>query len=144
MLSALAIHNHANHVLRAFVPQLFQSHVTELITPSVGDGSEVEVFSPDRVGTELTVHAVFDGVGSIADRVDISGEECDTDFLPVANHPFQIVGRNRLGEPSIALRETETRRWLLDTGMTRYYSLFDPTERDTYRYLQNTIKWLAK
>jgi len=42
------------------------------------------------------------------------------------------------------LRETETRRWLLDAGMTRYYSLFDPTERDTYRYLQNTIKWLAK
>jgi hypothetical protein len=28
--------------------------------------------------------------------------------------------------------------------MTRYYSLFDPAERDTYRFLQNTIRWLAK
>ena len=92
----------------------------------------------------MTTHAVFDGVGSIADRIDVGGYECDTDFLPVANHPFQIVGRNRLGEPSIALRETDTRRWVLDAGMTRYYSLFDPAERDTYRFLQNTIKWLAK
>jgi len=137
--------DHANHVLQAFqLPEIFQSHVTELITPRFGDGSQIEVFSRAHIGAELTAHAVFDGVASIADRVDIFGEECDTDFLPVANHPFQIVGRNRLGEPSIALRETETRRWLLDAGMTRYYSLFDPTERDTYRYLQNTIKWLAK
>ena len=90
------------------------------------------------------MHAVFEGVAGIPDRIDIFGEECDTDFLPLSNHPFQIVGRNRLGEPSIALRETEARRWLLDAGMTRYYSLLDPAERDAYRYLQNTIKWLAK
>ena len=102
------------------------------------------MFSRARVGEGLTAHAIFEGVGSIADRVDIALEECDTDFMPVANNPFQIVGRNRLGEPSIAVRETEDRRWILDTGMTRYYSLFDPAERDTYRFLQNTIKWLAK
>ena len=137
--------DHANHVLQAFqLPEMFQSHVTELITPRFGDGSQIEVFSRARIGAELTTNAVFDGVGSIADRVDIFGEECDTDFLPVANHPFQIVGRNRLGEPSIAVRETDNRRWVLDGGMPRYYSVFDPTERDTYRYLQNTIKWLAK
>jgi hypothetical protein len=92
----------------------------------------------------LTAHAVFEGVGSIADRIDIAGTECDADFLPVANNPFEIVGRNRLGEPSIAVRDTETRRWVLDTGVPRFYSLFEPTERDTYRYLQNTIKWLAR
>jgi hypothetical protein len=137
--------DHVNRVLRTLdLPEMFQSHVTDLITPTVGDGSEVEVFSRARSGEGLTAHAVFEGVGSIADRVDIFGIECDTDFLPVSNHPFQIIGRNRLGEPSIALRETDTRRFVLDAGMTRYYSLFDPAERDTYRYLQNTIKWLAK
>ena len=145
LAAGIGHHDHANRVLRAFdLPELFQSHVTELITPMVGDGSQVEVFSRSRIGAELTPHAVFDGVASIADRVDITGEECDTDFLPAANHPFQIVGRNRLGEPSIALRETDTRRWVLDAGMTRYYALFHPSERNTYRYLQNTIKWLAK
>jgi hypothetical protein len=138
-------HDHANQVLRALeLPEMFQSHITELITPGVSDGSDITVFSRVRIGDGLTTHAVFEGVGSIADRVDISGEECDTDFLPVANHPFQIVGRNRLGEPSIAVHETDTRRMFLDAGMTRFYSLFDPAERDTYRYLQNTIKWLAK
>lgn len=145
LAAGIGHHDHANRVLRAFdLPELFQSHVTELITPLVGDGSQVEVFSRSRIGAELTPHAVFDGVTSIADRVDITGEECDTDFLPAANHPFQIVGRNRLGEPSIALRETGTRRWLLDAGMTRYYALFHSSERNTYRFLQNTIKWLAK
>ena len=145
LAAGIGHHDHANRVLRAFdLPELFQSHVTELITPLVGDGSQVEVFSRSGIGAELTPHAVFDGVASIADRVDISGEECDTDFLPAANHPFQIVGRNRLGEPSIALRETDTRRWVLDAGMTRYYALFHASERNTYRYLQNTIKWLAK
>jgi len=138
-------HDHANQVLRTLeLPEMFQSHVTELITPRVRDASEVTVFSRARMGDGLTTHAVFEGVASIADRIDISGEECDTDFLPLANHPFQIVGRNRLGEPSIAVHETDTRRWVLDAGMTRYYSLFDPAERDTYRFLQNTIKWLAK
>ena len=102
------------------------------------------MFSRARVGDQLTAHAIFEGVTSIADRVDVSGEQCDTDFMPLANHPFQIVGRNRLGEPSIAVRETETRRWVLDAGMTRYYSILLPTETDGYRHLQNTIKWLAK
>ena len=78
------------------------------------------------------------------DRIDFDGIECETDFLPAANHPFQIVGRNRLGEPSIAVRETETRRLVLDTGMTRYYPLVNPSESDTYRYVQNTIKWMAR
>jgi len=138
-------HDHANNVLRTFeLPELFQSHVTELITPRFGDGSQVTVFSRARVGEGLTAHAIFEGVSSIADRVDIARDECDTDFMPAANNPFQIVGKNRLGEPSIAVRETEDRRWMLDTGMTRYYSVFDPAERDTYRFLQNTIKWLAK
>jgi hypothetical protein len=138
-------HDHANHVLRALeLPELFQSHVTELITPHVGDGSDVTVFSRSRMGEGLTSHAIFEGVSSVADRVDIAGQECDTDFLPLADNPFQIVGHNRLGEPSIAVRETDTRRWVLDTGMPRYYSLLDPAERDTYRFLQNTIKWLAK
>jgi hypothetical protein len=138
-------HDHANQVLRTFeLPELFQSHLTDLVTPHVGDGSQVEVFSRARFGGELLPHPIFEGVDSIADRVDIAGEECDTDFLSVANNPFQLVGANRLGEPAIAVRETETRRWVLDAGMTRYYSLFDPAERDTYRFLQNTIKWLAK
>jgi hypothetical protein len=126
------------------MPEMFQSHVTELITPTLGDGSEVEVMSRARVGESLTTHAIFEGVASIADRIDISGESFDADFLPLANHPFQIVGRNRLGEPSIAVHESSTRRWVLDAGMPRYYSLLDPAERDTYRYLQNAIKWLAR
>jgi hypothetical protein len=137
--------DHANHVLRALeLPEMFQSHVTELITPTVSDGTPIEVYSRSRVGEQLTAHALFEGVSSIADRVDIAGEEFDTDFLPLANHPFQIVGRNRLGEPSIALHETESRRWVLDAGMPRYYSLVNPAEAETYRYLQNTIKWLAR
>ncbi len=143
--AGLGHHDHANLVFRTLeLPELFQSHVTELLTPRPGDGSQVEVFSRARVGDSLTTHAVFEGLASIADRIDIAGTECETDFLPVANHPFQIVGRNRLNEPSIAVRETETRRWVVDAGVTRYYSLLDPTERDTYRFLQNTIKWLAR
>ena len=145
LATGLGHRDHANHVLRTLeLPEVFQTHVTELTTPRIGDGSEVDVFSRARMGEGLATHAVFDGVASIADRIDIFGEVCDTDFLPVANHPFQIVGRNRLGEPSIAVRETDTRRWVIDAGMTRYYSLLDPAERDTYRYLQNTIKWLAR
>ena len=145
LAAGIGHHDHANHVLRTLeLPELFQSHVTELTTPRVSDGSQVNVLSRARIGDGLTTHALFEGVGSIADRMEVSGFDCETDFLPVANHPFQIVGRNRLGEPSIALRETDTRRWVLDAGMTRYYSLFDPAERDTYRFLQNTIKWLAK
>jgi hypothetical protein len=137
--------DHANQVLRALeLPEMFQSHITELITPHVTEGTEIAVFSRARVGNELTAHAVFEGISSIADRVDINGEACDTDFLPLANHPFQIVGRNRLGEPAIALRETETRRFVLDAGTTRYYSLVNPMESDSYRFLQNTIKWLAR
>lgn len=137
--------DHANHVLRALeLPDMFHSHVDELITPGVGDGSEIDVSSRSRVGQELTAHALFDGISGIADRMNIAGTEYDTDFFPLANHPFQIIGRNALGEPSIAVRETETRRWVLDAGMPRYYSLFDLGEAETYRYLQNTIKWLAK
>jgi len=143
--AGLGHHDHANHVFRTLeLPELFQSHVTELLTPRPGDGSQVEVFSRARAGNELSTHAVFEGVASIADRIDIAGTVCETDFLPLANHPFQIVGRNRLNEPSLAVRETETRRWMVDAGVTRYYSLLGPQERDTYRFLQNTIKWLAR
>ncbi len=145
LASGIGHRDHANHVLRTLeLPELFESHVTELFTPRLSDGSQVDVLSRARIGDGLTTHPVFDGVGSIADRVNVAGFECDTDFLPVANHPYRTVGRNRLSEPSIAVRETDTRRWVLDAGMTRYYSLLDPTERDTYRFLQNTIKWLAK
>ena len=145
LAGGLGHRDHANRVLRALeLPEMFQSHVPELVTPRLHDATDVEVFSRARVGEQLTAHAVFEGVGSIADRVDFDGVECDTDFLPAANHPFQIIGRNRLGEPSIAVRETETRRFVLDAGMTRYYSLVHPTENDTYRYVQNTIKWLAR
>jgi hypothetical protein len=145
LAAGLGHRDHANHVLRALeLPEMFQSHVTDLVTPHFADPADVVVFSRARVGDQLTAHAVFEGVASIADRVDLQGTECDTDFLPLANHPFQIVGRNRLGEPSIALRETETRRFVLDAGMPRYYSVSSPTEGDTYRYLQNTIKWLAR
>ena len=145
LAAGLGHRDHVNHVLRALeLPEMFQSHVTELITPRPGDFSGVEVFSRSRIGEGLTAHAVFEEVTSIADRIDIFGEECDTDFLPVANHPFQLVGRNRLGEPSIAVRETANRRWVIDAGMPRFYSAYFPTDRDTYRYLQNTIKWLAR
>jgi hypothetical protein len=145
LAGGLGHRDHANRVLRALeLPEMFQSHVTDLITPHLSDPADVEVFSRARVGEQLTAHALFEGVTSIADRVDFDFVECDTDFLPLANHPFQIVGRNRLGEPSIAVRETETRRFVLDAGMTRYYSLVHPAESDTYRYLQNTIKWLAR
>ena len=145
LAAGLGHRDHANRVLHALeLPEMFQSHVTELVTPHVNDPSEIEVFSRARVGDQLTAHAVFEAITSIADRVDVAGTECDTDFLPLANHPFQIVGRNRLGEPSIAVRETETRRFVLDAGMPRYYSLVSPTESDTYRYIQNTIKWLAR
>ena len=118
LASGLGHRDHVNRVPGAFdLPELFQSHVTELTTPRIGDGSGVKVYSRASMGAALTAHPVFDSVASIADRVDIFGTECDTDFLMVANHPFQLVGRNRLGEPSIAVRETESRRWLIDAGM---------------------------
>ena len=61
-LPALAIEIHANHVLRALeLPEMFQSHVTDLITPRPGDFSGVEVFSRSRMGEGLTTHAVFEG-----------------------------------------------------------------------------------
>lgn len=137
--------DHANKVLGALeLPEMFQTHVTELTTPHFSGGDDVTVYSRARVGAELSAHAVFEGLTGIADRVDMEGTPCDTDFLPLANHPFQIVGKNRLGEPSIAVRETETRRMVIDAGMPRFYSMADPAERDTYRYLQNMIKWLAR
>ena len=118
--AGLGHRDHVNHVLTALEqPELFQSHVTELTTPRVGDGSAVDVFSRTSIGNGLTAHAIFEGVASLADRIDIAGTECDTDFFPVANHPFDIVGRNRLGEPSIAVRDTTARRWV----STRVYPL---------------------
>jgi hypothetical protein len=145
LATGLGHRDHANHVLRALeLPEMFQTHVTDLITPHLNDPADIVVFSRAKVGDQLTAHAVFEGITSIADRVDISGTEADTDFLPLANHPFTLVGKNRLGEPSIAVRETETRRFVLDAGMPRFYSMVHPTENDTYRYIQNTIKWLAR
>ncbi|MGH9662135.1 MAG: hypothetical protein ACRD96_26535 [Bryobacteraceae bacterium] len=143
--TGVAHHDHANKVLaRLQMPELFQTHLEALDNPSVGDGSGVESLSRVRVGAGLVAHALFDGVESIVDRVMISGQEFDSDFLLTANNPFQVVGRNGRGEPAIAVREAETRRFVIDTGMQRFYSLFSPAETHTYRYLQNIIKYLAR
>jgi hypothetical protein len=125
-------------------PELFQTHRVTNETPNVGDGSMVATRSRAGVGTDLTSHAVFEGVETIVDTVGIEGDDYETDFLKVANNPFQLVGRNGAGEPSIAVRETEARRVVVDAGMQRFYSLFSPGELGTYRYLQNIIKYLAR
>ncbi len=137
--------DHANKLLTAMqLPAVFQSHLTENDTPGVGDGSEVAARTRVRVGVELSPHALFEGVESIADVVGITSQDYETDFLPVANNPFTLIGRNGKGEPSIGVRETAERRFVIDAGMQRYYSLFKPEEVGTYRYLQNIIKYLAK
>ena len=143
--SGIGNRDHGNRLLASLqMPELFQSHLAENDTPSVGDGSIVETRSRARLGAELTAHALFEGVETIADTVSISALDYDTDFLPGANNPFQLVARNTKGEPSIGVRETDARRFVIDAGLQRFYSLFRPDEAGTYRYLQNIIKWLAR
>jgi hypothetical protein len=137
--------DHGNRVLASFqLPELFQTHAEIVETPNVGAGAGVQPMSRLRAGAELTPHPLFEGVENIVDQVGIDGQPYETDFLPVANNPFQIVGRNSKGEPAIGVRDTETRRFVIDAGLQRFYSLFSPTEVGTYRYLQNIIKYLAR
>ena len=143
--SGIGNRDHANEFLTALQqPPLCQTHLEDIDTPSVGDGSVVETRTRVRLGTELTPHPVFDGVESIADTVAIAATDYFTDFLPVANNPFTVVGRNVRGEPAIAVLDSPARRIVLDPGMQRYYSMFKPEEVGTYRYLQNIIKFLAR
>jgi hypothetical protein len=137
--------DHANEFLTALQhPALFQTHLEDIDTPGVGDGSAVETRTRVRSGAELTPHPVFEGVDSIADTVAINAIDYATDFLLEANNPFTVVGRNVKGEPAIAVRETPQRRFVIDAGMQRYYSMFKAEETGTYRYLQNIIKYLAR
>ena len=137
--------DHANRVLGILqLPELFQSHLSIIDTPSVPDGSGVDLKGRATAGAQLTAHAIFEGVQSLPDVVGLAGAEYETDYLLEANNPFQIVGRTLKGEPAIAVRETPERRFVLDAGMQRYYSMYKPEEVATYRYLQNIIKWLAR
>jgi hypothetical protein len=137
--------DHANRVLATLqLPELFESHLTIIDTPPVPDGGAVDPRGRVTAGAQLTAHAIFEGVESLPDLVGLGGADYDSDFLLEANNPFQIVGRNLKGEPSIAVRETPERRFVLDAGMQRYYSMYKPEEVATYRYLQNIIKWLAR
>jgi hypothetical protein len=137
--------DHGNRLLAALqMPELFQSHLMENDTPGVGDGTGVQTQSRVRMGAELSAHPLFEGVETIADQVSINSQPYGTDFLLTANNPFQVVGRNGNGEPAIAARDTETRRYAIDAGMQRFYSLFTADEAGTYRYVQNIIKWLAR
>jgi hypothetical protein len=141
----LGNHDHANKLLAAFqMPELFQSHDPDPDTPGVGDGSTIKSLTRARVGVELSAHAAFEGVESIVDTLSIDDRPHESDFFPVANNPFTMIGTNGKGEPAIGVRETETRRFVIDGGMQRFYSLFKPEETATYRYLQNLIKWLAR
>jgi hypothetical protein len=147
LLVATGIGNrdHANRVLATLqMPELFQSHLSTIDTPAVPDGSVVDGRGRARAGAELTAHAIFEGVESIADTLTLGGIEYETDFLLEANNPFQVVGRNVKGEPAIGARETPERRMVIDAGMQRYYSLYKPEDAGTYRYLQNIIKYLAR
>jgi hypothetical protein len=142
--AGLGHHDHANRVLATFqMPELFQTHSTGLLVPSANEG-DTEVLSRVRRGAELVPHALFEGADTIVDRVRVGGMDVDTDFLLTANIPFQVIGQNTQGESAIAVRDTETRRFVLDTGVSRFYSLFIPTETNTYRYLHNIIKYLAR
>jgi hypothetical protein len=76
--------------------------------------------------------------------VSIGSVDYESDFLPGASNPFQLIARNSKGEPSIGVRETDARRFVIDAGLQRFYSLFRPDEAGTYRYLQNIVKWLAR
>lgn len=143
--SGIGNNDHGNRVLASFqLPELFQTHAETVETPNVGEGAGIQAVSRLRAGVELTSHPLFAGVENVVDRLGIDGSEYETDFLVTANNPFQIVGQNGRGEPSIAVRDTEARRFVIDAGLQRFYSLFSPTEVGTYRYLQNIIKYLAR
>src|SRR4029450_13637157 len=105
----------------------------------VSDGGAVDPRGRATAGAQLTAHAIFEGVPSFAAVRALAPAEYESDFLLEANNPFQIVGRNLKGEPAIAVRETPERRFVLDAGMQRYYSMYKPEEVATYLYLQHII-----
>jgi len=137
--------DHANGLLAAIqLPEAFQTHVTELVVPSAAAG-DIKVLSRVRRGGELSAtHPLFEGLETLADRLTVEGTEVNSDFLLAASDPFQVVGRNTQGEPAIAVRETEARRVLIDAGVSRTYAAHLPEDTQTYRYLHNIIKYLAR
>lgn len=137
-------HDHANKLLAKLeMPEVFQSHVTDLLVPGAAHDN-VEVLSRVRRGAELQEHVLFDGVQALPDRMRVAGQDTDADFMLTANNPFQVIGQNSQGEPSIGVKETETRRIVVDAGLSRFYALFLPTEEQVYRYLHNILKYLAR
>jgi hypothetical protein len=137
-------HDHANKLLAKLeMREVFQSHTDELLVPHAFPDN-VEVLSRVRRGAELQEHALFEGLEALPDRMRVEGLDTDADFMPTADNPFRVIGQNSQGEPSIGVKETETRRFVVDAGVSRFYALFLPTEQQTYRYLHNIIKFLAR
>jgi len=143
--TGLGHQDHANVLLAAFqIAPLFHSHTTDLLVPRPTEDS-VEVLSRLRKGTDLVDHPLFEGADTIAGRLRLAFEpDVESDFLAREGNPFQVVGTNSHGEPAIAVMETETRRWVLDAGLTRFYSLLIPGDEGTYRYLQDIFRYLGK
>lgn len=136
--------DHGNDVLEALqLPRLFQTHNEFLVVPTAREG-QVQVISRLQLGAALTVHSLFGGVESIADRMRLDSYDVDSDFLLAANNPLQVIGQNSQGEPVIGVRVTDSRRVAVDAGFSRFYALFIPTEEATYRYLHNIVSFLSR
>jgi len=95
-------------------------------------------------GQELTAHAVFENVGSVADRISSLGELTHGDSI-ASGPSVQIIAHDTDGRPAVAVGyvtlPTGDRPFLIDAGFQRFYAV--KTGEDTQIYLANLVRYLG-
>jgi hypothetical protein len=119
---------------------------TELAWPGFFFGTDTPVVdSQMTAGVEMNSHELFTGVQVIADGVGNGVQHAHGDSL-VVNPMVQVIAHDSAGRPTIAvgsipLSNGDSRPFVIDAGMQRYYGV--NVEADTLTLLKNIRKYLA-
>lgn len=140
--------SHANKLASALMPnvQFGTSQIQgEILSPGV-DGLRIK--SSLTKGSQLTEHALFNGVNSLADELYTrpfgAGETARSDFM-TSTGSLTVIGRDQSGQAIIATGDLANRRHVVvDAGLQRYYAITQPTGGETLKFLQNILTYLAQ
>lgn len=108
-------------------------------------GLSITVDSEMMAGTQLDADPLFNGVQMIADGVANGLQHTHGDSL-VANPMVEVIAHDSAGNPaigvgSLALPNGQSRPFVIDAGMQRYYAVH--AQPDTLTLLENIEKKLA-